>query len=256
MKFSIITVCYNSEQTIERTIQSVLSQTYNDIEYIVVDGASHDNTLDIVKKYEPIFNGRMKWISEPDKGIFDAMNKGIRMATGDIIGIVNSDDWLEDDAISRVWEAYVNNNQDSNTLYCGAICYHYLNGNKKKWDVNLSTFRRQARLFVMAGIRHPAVFVPKDVYCKIGLFNDEMKLSADQDFILRCYYGGISFVDVKAVLSNMSEGGISTDETDRSHKISESDRKIMLAGFGKRGLSYYWLFYSWKVRGYIRRIIG
>ena len=88
MKFSIITISFNSEKTIERTIKSVLTQTYSDFEYIIVDGASKDGTLDIVKKFEPFFEGRMKWKSEPDKGIYDAMNKGIRMATGDIIGIV------------------------------------------------------------------------------------------------------------------------------------------------------------------------
>ena len=91
MKLSLITVTYNSGATLAYTIKSVLSQTYPDIEYIIVDGASKDNTVAIIKEYEPQFKGRIKWISEPDKGLYDAMNKGIRMATGDIIGILNSD---------------------------------------------------------------------------------------------------------------------------------------------------------------------
>lgn len=93
MKLSIITVTYNSEKTLRDTIESVLSQTYTDYEYIIVDGASKDNTINIVKEYEPKFEGRMRWISEPDKGIYDAMNKGIKMSTGDVVGIINSDDF-------------------------------------------------------------------------------------------------------------------------------------------------------------------
>ena len=102
-QFSIITICYNSSATIERTIKSVLAQTFTDYEYIIVDGGSKDSTLDIVKKYEPLFDGRMKWKSEPDKGIYDAMNKGISRSSGTIIGIVNSDDWLEADALESAF---------------------------------------------------------------------------------------------------------------------------------------------------------
>ena len=105
MKFSIITVCFNSEKTIERTIRSVLNQTFSDYEYIIVDGASKDDTMKIVKSYEDKFDGRLHYISEPDKGIYDAMNKGIRLAQGEIIGIVNSDDWLEDDSLMNVQQA-------------------------------------------------------------------------------------------------------------------------------------------------------
>lgn len=94
MKISIITATFNSGATLRDTIQTVLTQTYREIEYIIIDGNSRDNTLEIVREFEPYFDGRMKWISEPDNGIYDAMNKGIRMATGDIIGILNSDDFI------------------------------------------------------------------------------------------------------------------------------------------------------------------
>ena len=94
-KVSIITPCLNSEKTIEDTIKSVVNQTYKNIEYIVVDGGSRDRTMEIVKKYEPLFQGRMKYVSEPDKGIYNAMNKGIKMSTGSLIGIINSDDYYE-----------------------------------------------------------------------------------------------------------------------------------------------------------------
>mgnify|MGYP000801179620 CR=1 FL=1 len=94
MTISLITVTYNSGNTLFSTLQSVLSQTHLDIEYIIVDGVSKDHTIDVLKEYGPKFNGRLRWISEPDKGLYDAMNKGIRMATGDVVGILNSDDFF------------------------------------------------------------------------------------------------------------------------------------------------------------------
>lgn len=101
-KVSIITPCLDSEKTIRRTIESVLYQTYKNIEYIIVDGGSGDKTLEIVRTYQPLFEGRMRWVSEPDKGIYDAMNKGIRMSHGQIIGIINSDDYYVSNAVEQV----------------------------------------------------------------------------------------------------------------------------------------------------------
>ena len=132
MRFSVITICCNSEKTIERTIESVLAQTFKEFEYIIVDGGSTDRTLDIVRKYEPLFEGRMKWKSEPDTGIYNAMNKGIKRAIGQIIGIVNSDDWLELDALEKVNESLASNNCDMNSLYCGGIYFHFTEGGVKQ----------------------------------------------------------------------------------------------------------------------------
>lgn len=103
----IITVTFSSAVTLRDTIQSVLSQSYSDIEYIIIDGISEDNTVDIVKEYEPLFEGRLRWISEKEQGLYDAMNKGIHMATGDIVGIINSDDFYHrTDIIAKVMEAF------------------------------------------------------------------------------------------------------------------------------------------------------
>ena len=104
MKITIITVCYNSGKTIKDTIESVLAQNYKNFEYIIIDGKSKDNTVDIIKSYEPKFNGKMKWISEKDKGIYDAMNKGIRMATGDWVIMMNAGDVFADsDVLQNVF---------------------------------------------------------------------------------------------------------------------------------------------------------
>ena len=111
----------------------------------------------------------------------------------------------------------------------------------------------------MSGIRHPATFVPAKIYKKVGLFNDKMRLSADQDFILRCFYTGIKFVEINKVLSNMAAGGLSTSGAKKAWEFSKHDRKIMLHSFNKNGLEYYWLFYSWFVRNKIKdlfRFIG
>ena len=123
MFFSIITICFNSERTIERTIRSVLTQTFTDYEYIIVDGGSKDSTLDIVKKYEPLFKGRMKWKSEPDRGIYDAMNKGIMRSSGIIIGIVNSDDWLEPEALAYVYRKFEDNGKREDVIYAGDMYF-------------------------------------------------------------------------------------------------------------------------------------
>ena len=254
--FSIITICYNSEKTIERTIQSVLAQTCTDYEYIIVDGASKDSTLDIVKQYEPLFDGRMKWKSEPDTGIYNAMNKGIKRSSGEIIGIVNSDDWLEKNALEIIAKVFEVNHCNKNALFCGGIYFHRIDGFIRKWDANIKSFKRQAPLYVMSGIRHPATFVPRQVYDRIGLFNEQMKLSADQDFILRCHFNGVKLIEIPQTLSNMSEGGISTEGSKRAREISTKDRILMLQSFGKSGLSCWWLLNSWKLRGYIRRIIA
>ena len=107
MKVSIVTVTYNSAQTLVDAMKSVLEQTYHDIEYIIVDGASTDSTIDVIRQYEPQFKNRLKWISEKDDGIYDAMNKGIQLATGDVVGILNSDDYFtSSDVIARMITAF------------------------------------------------------------------------------------------------------------------------------------------------------
>ena len=252
-QFSLITICYNSALTIERTIKSVLGQTFKDYEYIIVDGGSNDGTLDIIKRYESSFEGRLKWKSEPDKGIYDAMNKGVLRANGIIIGIVNSDDWLDANALSWVYSKFLGNGRDEDCLYCGGIVYHK-NGIQREWMVNLNSFYKQTHLYVMSGIRHPATFVPAKIYKKVGLFNDKMRLSADQDFILRCFYTGIKFVEINKVLSNMAAGGLSTSGAKKAWEFSKHDRKIMLHSFNKNGLEYYWLFYTRPPRNKIRNL--
>lgn len=201
MKISIITVVYNGEKHLEQTIQSILNQTYQNIEYIIIDGGSTDKTLNIIKKYEHAID---YWISEPDCGIYDAMNKGILQATGDIIGILNADDWYEEETIQTVI-----NHFDTNTDILTGLC---LNWNKGKSFLNQNDSINQLNQRMC--INHPATFIRKQIYNEIGLFSPHYRISGDYNFITRCYLAGKSFKFIDKVLTNFRESGIS-----RQHRL-------------------------------------
>lgn len=205
---SIITVCYNSEKYIRDTIESVLNQTYDNIEYIIVDGESTDNTLDIIQDYEPKFNGSMYWISEPDNGIYDAMNKGIDMANGEIIGIINSDDWYEKNAVEFVVNKYLITDLDDKFIFHGNMNKYDSEKNKLFTSFRNNKFIENKIEYGMP-VNHPSVFVSEKIYKKIGNFNTKFKIAGDYDFIYRCYNHGIEFVYINKILCNMRLGGIS-----------------------------------------------
>lgn len=251
--FSVITIAYNSIQTIERTIQSVLNQTYVDFEYIIVDGGSTDGTIDVVKKYEQLFEGRLKWRSEPDKGIYDAMNKGIVRSTGNILGIVNSDDWLEPNALEIVYNSFKDNNSNLGCIYTGGIRFHSNSGWTKDLMPDINKFKSQTSLYIMAGIRHPATFVPKKVYDMIGCFDSSMRILADTDLMVWAYYSGVDFYPINSVLSNMADGGASNGRI--SLRISPhalADKKKMLARYNLNPIKYAYVLGRWKMMHYVR----
>ena len=180
MKISIITPTYNSAKTLSRTIDSIISQNYKDIEYIVMDGGSSDGTQDIVLGYKDRLG--IKFISEKDEGIYDAMNKGIRLATGDIIGILNSDDFYNNESLlSDVAQAF---NDESIEAVYGDISYFGNDINKvtRYWKAGEY---KESKLNNGWVIPHPALFVRKSMYDKCGLFNIDFKIAADYEFILR-----------------------------------------------------------------------
>lgn len=199
---SVITPCFNSEKTIERTIRSVLGQDYKNLEYVIVDGGSADRTLEIVKQYQPLFQGRMKVISEPDHGIYDAMNKGIRNASGDLIGIINSDDFYEPDAVRTVVSAM--NGEKYQILYGMLRVFH---GNV---EVRVTMPKHENLEEEM--IAHPTCFATKAVYQDFGMFDTSYRSCADHDFMLRMKENGkVSFVPVYQILASFAEGdGISS----------------------------------------------
>lgn len=179
---SLITVTFNSAATLRDTLQSVLAQSYSNIEYIIVDGASKDGTVDIIKEYEPKFNGRMRWISEPDKGLYDAMNKGFRMATGDVVGIINSDDLLaEPDAVEKVMRCF-DENPDIDAVYAN-LYYVAQNDTSKIVRHWISGKQRSFRYGWHPA--HPTFYVKREVYQQYGLFDLEFKFAADFELMLR-----------------------------------------------------------------------
>lgn len=199
---SIITVCLNSENTIEKTITSVLEQTYENIEYIIVDGQSSDRTLDIIKKYETKI---AKVVSEPDEGLYYAMNKGIAMATGEYIGIINSDDWYETYTVEEVVSCFKKTNAD---LVYGDIQV------VEDGEPRLISINRHEDMRMVLSIPHPTMFVKKEMYDLYGKFDTQYKIAADLDLVLRLYYNGIHFECIKKVLASFRKGGLSTREVD------------------------------------------
>lgn len=186
MKISLVTVTFNSAQTLRYTIQSVLFQSYSDIEYIIVDGRSKDDTLDLIKEYEPQFNGRMCWISEKDNGIYDAMNKGIRMATGDIVGIINSDDFYHRrDTIMKVAEAF--KNSDIRAVY-GDV--RFVNPQNLDKTVRYYSSKRFTPEMFRFGFMpaHPTFFTYRKYFEEFGYYKTDYKIAADYELLIRFLY--------------------------------------------------------------------
>ena len=253
--FSIITVCYNSCNTIERTIKSILAQDFNDFEYIIVDGGSHDDTLNIIKKYEPMFQGRLKWKSELDNGIYDAMNKGIKRSTGQIIGIVNSDDWLEPNALGTVYYEYINNNRSLDVIYAGGMNFHRSDGRIAKLMPSESRLKKYAKIGDIAGVRHPATFVPKRVYDKYGIFDTRIKIAADTEFLLRFYYNGGKYIFIEKIITNMSDGGVSnTLSLKYIHHKMLPDKKLLMHNLKFPWYKRYIYVFLWLCTRYVKCI--
>ena len=206
MKISIITVCFNSGKTISKTIESVLYQDYSDVEYIVIDGNSSDETVDIVRSF-----GRSIdiFISEPDKGIYDAINKGLKLATGNIIGILNSDDYfLSNQILSDISSQFIG---DSNLdiLLSGVQFTSKKSGNVTRKFPALGFSPWKMYLGIMPP--HPGAFICRDVYEKVGNFDTSFKISGDFELFVRIFMKhNFYYKKTNRVFVNMSLGGAST----------------------------------------------
>lgn len=207
MTISLITVSYNSAATIKDTIESVLSQSHPDIEYIIVDGNSKDNTVQIVRS----FGGRIsKFISEPDKGIYDAMNKGIKMATGEVVGMLNSDDFYSNNQIiSSVAKAF--SDPDTDAVFGDLVFVDP--GNLKKVVRTYSSKAwhpgKFARGFMPA---HPTFFVRRKYYEQFGLFKTDYKIAADYELLIRfLYVNKLRYKYLPLNMVTMRKGGVSSN---------------------------------------------
>ena len=222
MKITIITVCYNSGKTIKDTIESVLAQNYKNFEYIIIDGKSKDNTVDIIKSYEPKFNGKMKWISEKDKGIYDAMNKGVKRASGDIIGLINADDILATpNAFQIIVDTFKNENCDGTYFNL-----RVLDENMKKV---IRVFNPKKGNYKLGWYPpHPTLYLKKDVYDKIGLYSLDYKIAADYDLMIRVMKDSdIKLSYIKEVLVYMRGGGVSTNGINGYYKSFNESLQVL-----------------------------
>lgn len=184
MKVSIITAAFNSVQTLEDTVKSVLEQTYSNIEYIVVDGGSTDGSLNVVRRYEQQFCGRMKWISEKDRGIYDAMNKGIRMATGDIVGILNSDDYFtRKDVIERMVDSF---DKELDAVY-GDI--HFIRDGQPDKCIRYYSSKRFSPMWLRFGFMpaHPSFYCRREVFDRAGLYKTDYAIGSDYEMMVRLF---------------------------------------------------------------------
>jgi len=183
LKVSIITVCYNSAKTIKETIDSVVNQSYKDIEYIVIDGASKDGTIDIVSSYSDKVS---KFISEPDNGIYNAMNKGIKIATGDIVGILNSDDFFNNnEVVQRIVDEFNNNNIDA--IYGDIQFVKPDNLDKVVRYYSSKNFNPQKFKYGFMPA-HPSFYVKRVFFERIGYYKEDYKIAADYELLVRFLY--------------------------------------------------------------------
>lgn len=207
MKISIITITYNSASSLQRALDSVQSQTYKDIEHVIIDGASTDGTRKLIEAYAKQHKN-VKWVSEKDNGIYDAINKGIRLATGDVIGFLHSDDMFYSvDSIGQIAAAFKQNQAD---VVYGDL--QYMRGNKvvRSWKSN--TFNPRALKYGWMP-PHPTVYVRREVYQQVGEYDSWFRISADYDMILRIFTAGYNTHYIPEVLVCMETGGASNKNT-------------------------------------------
>ncbi len=226
MKISIITAVFNNREYIEDCIKSVLGQTYKDIEYILVDGGSTDGTLEIIKKYEDRIS---KWVSEPDRGTYDALNKGMGMATGDVIGFLHSDDFYANErVVEKVAQAFMSYNVRS--VYGDLIYVDKTNSSVIRYWKAGEYRDRLIRWGWMPP--HPTFFVKKEVYEKHGCFNTSLKIAADYEMVLRLLgKQKITTHYVPEVLVRMRVGGISNGNIrNLVRKTMEDYRALKMSG--------------------------
>lgn len=249
MKISVITATFNSGGTLRDTLESVLGQGYKDVEHLIIDGGSTDSTLDIVRKYEPRYGERLRWISERDHGIYDAMNKGIAMASGEVIGILNSDDfYTSPDVLQAVAEALRDPSLDA--VY-GDI--HY---------VAPDDLTRTTRYYSSAGFRrwkmrlgwmpaHPSFYCRKQIYERYGTFDISFKIGADFENLLRLIYvNGIRTRYLPIDFVTMRSGGASTSGL-KSHRQIFNDH---LRAYRKNGVHSNALFESLRYAAKIKEL--
>ncbi|KHF38258.1 glycosyltransferase family 2 protein [Halalkalibacter okhensis] len=252
MKISIITVSYNSSKTIKDTLDSVYKQSYNNIEYILVDGKSTDTTIEILKSYENTFAEKgieYKWISEKDKGIYDAINKGIELSTGDVVGILNSDDYYKDkDVVKDIALAFENNNSD-----CVYGNLEYIDPVSKKITRRWKSRDFELGLFEKSWTpAHPTFYCKRNCYIEHGVYRTDFKIAADVELMYRFLEKSrIKSKFINRSMITMRQGGVSSSGLKSTYIITREMRRAFKDNGGKFNLIKYLGFKALKVKEFI-----
>ena len=239
ISISVITVCLNAVDTIEQTIQSVLGQTYDNVEYIIIDGGSTDGTLDIVEKYRERIDF---FVSEPDDGLYNAMNKGTRPATGDYVHFLNADDYYCDDNVVADVAAATGNSSDVELIYGNVLLLHD-NGVFKRKSAP-ETLTRES--FAKQGFCHQALFASRDLFRRTGGFSERYKVISDGDWLMRCMIDGVISKYVDRDIAVFRKGGVCSTVDWRTEK------KEFLKNYYSKWEVFKWRklpqFFGWRFR--------
>ncbi|MCJ8314182.1 MAG: glycosyltransferase [Pseudomonadales bacterium] len=214
---SIVTVVYNGEKYIEDTIKSILNQTYKNVEYIIIDGGSTDNTLNILKKYEKEISCV---VSETDDGIYDAMNKGVARCNGSLIGIINADDYYVEGAFDLIIKAFSKSKEKTKLVIYGDM--NLVNQDDRS-VIRTKNAVAWKMIFGMS-LNHPSVFVTRDIYANHS-FSTDYKMASDYNLLLTLYLYRYKFIKIKYILTEMRAGGVS-ELMSRTTKAEEKAVKL------------------------------
>ncbi|MBR5677945.1 MAG: glycosyltransferase [Paludibacteraceae bacterium] len=247
MKISIITITFNSAKTLQRALDSVQSQSYGNIEHVIVDGASTDGTRAMIEAYAAK-NPNVRWISEKDDGIYNAINKGIRMATGDIIGFLHSDDIFNfSDSIEQIAAAFETGNVD---VVYGDLQYCRAGKVVRKWNSN-SFNSRSLKYGWMPP--HPTVYVRREVYEQVGPYDEWFRISADYDMMLRIFKSNYTTHYIPSILVSMETGGASNKDTRARLSKTQEDYLVLKKNHVGAGLLTVLCKQLRKIKQFIRK---
>ena len=249
MRLSIVTVSFNAEDCIEKTIQSVLKQTIPVYEYIMIDGASKDHTYDIICSYDEEFEKqgiRFIHISEPDKGISDAFNKGIDRVTGDLVGIINADDELlpkTNQILSEVYETYLSDIYHGNCIWVDEKNHREYVSKPKSLDLS--------KLLYSMILIHPSTFVKKEIYDRFGTFDISYKYCMDKELLYRFYRNGVKFYYLNESLTKFKAGGVS----DKNAKLVFKEGSKMALSYGEPKIKVILVEYKKTIKTILVRLL-